>query len=201
MSITITNQQNLLNQSAGIESNGSASESTKKATQLGQADFLQLLTVQLQNQDPMSPMSDMDFIASMSSFSSVDAISSLSANFQAFMDGQSAMNLNMYETLAALSENLSSNKDMQAQLAAQAYLGKEVTINDADKGEFTGTVDRIELIEKLNLDGTSEQIVGLVINDEIFTLDSVTAIAEQGGIVSSFGNAVSSAIQIATGII
>jgi len=201
MSITITNQQNLLNQSAGVGATGSTSEAANKATQLGQADFLQLLTVQLQNQDPMSPMSDMDFIASMSSFSSVDAISSLSTNFQSFMDDQSEMNLNMYETLAALSENLSSNKDLQAQLAAQAYLGKEVTINDAEKGEFTGTVDRIELIDKLNLDGSSEQVVGLVVNDEIFTLDSVSAIAEKDGIVSSFGNAVSSAIQIATGVI
>ena len=58
--------------------------------------------------------------------------------------------------------------DLQAQLAAQAYLGKEVTINDAEKGEFSGTVDRVELIQKYNLDGTSEQVVGLVVNDEIF---------------------------------
>ena len=199
MSITITNLQDQLSSATGLSTSSSSSDATNQATQLGQADFLELLTVQLQNQDPMSPMSDMDFIASMSSFSSVEAMSSLSSNFESFMTDQSEMNLNLYNTLVALSENLGSNQDMQAQLAAQAYLGKEVTIYDSEKGEFTGTVDRIELIEQLNIDGTSEQIVGLVVNDEIFTLDSVTAISEPGSVLSSLGNAVSSAIQVATG--
>ena len=201
MSITITNQQNQLNQASGTSStSGNSTSSTQKATQLGQADFLQLLTVQLQNQDPMSPMSDMDFIASMSSFSSVEAMSSLSTNFESFMNEQGDLNVSMLETLNALSDNLGANKDLQAQLAAQAYLGKEVTINDAEKGEFSGTVDRVELIQKYNLDGTSEQVVGLVVNDEIFPIDSVTAIAEPGGLVSSLSSAVSSAIQVASGI-
>lgn len=34
----------------------------KPSSELGKDDFLKLLTVQLQNQDPMNPMEDMDFI-------------------------------------------------------------------------------------------------------------------------------------------
>ncbi len=201
MPVAITNQQNQLNQAAGVTSNSGTSDAVNKATQLGQKDFLQLLTVQLQNQDPMSPMTDMDFIASMSSFSSVDAISSLSSNFETFMQNQGDLNVSMADTLSVLAENLGANKELQAQVTAQAYLGKEVTINDPQKGEFTGTVDRIELIDKLNLDGSKEQMVGLVINDEIFPIELVTGIAEPGGIVSGVGNVLSSAIQVATGII
>lgn len=197
MSITITNQQNLLNQAAG-DSTAGGSPTAKKTTQLGQADFLRLLTVQLQHQDPMSPMTDMDFIASMSSFSSVDAISSLSSNFESFMSDQSTLNRSMLETLSALSDGLDGNKELQLRMTGQSYLGKDVTIEDPIKGTFSGTVDRVELIDKLNLDGTTEQFIGLVINDEIFPMDLVTAVAERSGLLSSVGNAVASTLNVMT---
>lgn len=195
---TITNQQNLLNQSAGIAPE--IAQSSSPNSQLGQADFLQLLTVQLQNQDPMSPMSDMDFIASMSSFSSVEAMSSLSTNFEQFMSEQGDLNSTTLETLATLSESLKNGNDLQTQLAAQAYLGKQVTIEDPIKGEFTGVVDRVELFDKQNLDGATEQVVGLVINNEIFPVQQVKAVAEEGGLFNTLGNAVSSVAQAANTI-
>ena len=42
--------------------------------QLGQEDFLKLMTVQLQNQDPFAPMDNGDFIAQMAQFSTVTGI-------------------------------------------------------------------------------------------------------------------------------
>ncbi|NBR79501.1 MAG: flagellar biosynthesis protein FlgJ, partial [Alphaproteobacteria bacterium] len=36
---------------------------------LGQADFLKLMTTQLQNQDPFAPMENAEFIAQMAQFS------------------------------------------------------------------------------------------------------------------------------------
>lgn len=190
MSITITNQQNQLNQAAGVSSDD---ESRSPKTQLGQEDFLQLLTVQLQNQDPLNPQSDMDFIASMSSFSSVEAMGSLSTNFETFMTNQGELNQTMLETLTQLSESMSNSEAIQTQLTAQAYLGKEVTIVDPDKGEFTGVVERVELIEQNNIDGTTEQIVGLVVNDEIFPVDLVTSVKnyEEEGVLSTLGNVAS----------
>ena len=72
---------------------------------LGQDDFLKLLTVQLQHQDPMSPMSDLDFIASMSSFSSLEAMTKLSTNFESFTR-TCEMSSNSLEVLINLSSSM-----------------------------------------------------------------------------------------------
>ena len=42
--------------------------------QLGQEDFLKLMTVQLQNQDPFAPVDNADFIAQMAQFSTVTVL-------------------------------------------------------------------------------------------------------------------------------
>lgn len=46
-------------------------------TTLGQADFLALMTAQLQNQDPFKPMENGDFLAQMAQFSTVSGIETL----------------------------------------------------------------------------------------------------------------------------
>jgi flagellar basal-body rod modification protein FlgD len=51
-----------------------------KGNALGQADFLTLLTKQLQYQDPMSPMDDKSFIAQMAQFSSLQHMTTMSAD-------------------------------------------------------------------------------------------------------------------------
>lgn len=65
-------------------------------SQLGQADFLKLMTQQLANQDPFKPMEDGQFIAQMAQFSSVDSLQRLENNF------------------ADLSASLTSNQALQA---------------------------------------------------------------------------------------
>ena len=47
------------------------------SSELGKDDFLELLMVQLQNQDPMNPIQDKDFIAQMATFSTVEQITKL----------------------------------------------------------------------------------------------------------------------------
>ena len=49
----------------------SASTRTIKQ-ELGAEDFMQLLAVQMQNQDPMAPMEDTAFIAQMAQFSALE---------------------------------------------------------------------------------------------------------------------------------
>ncbi len=44
---------------------------------LGQSDFLKLMTTQLQNQDPFAPMENADFIAQMAQFSTVTGITEM----------------------------------------------------------------------------------------------------------------------------
>jgi flagellar basal-body rod modification protein FlgD len=83
-----------------------------KGNALGQADFLQLLTKQLQYQDPMSPMDDKAFIAQMAQFSSLQHMTTMSAD------------------IAKLTTLLSGRE-----VSTEAYgsLGKSVEILDGEK--------------------------------------------------------------------
>jgi len=51
--------------------------------QLGQDEFLKILTAQLANQDPLEPSSNGEFIAQMAQFSALEAMSEMSAGFMA----------------------------------------------------------------------------------------------------------------------
>ena len=55
------------------------SESQKSASKdnLGQKDFLKLMTTQLQNQDPFAPMENAEFIGQMAQFSTVTGIAEM----------------------------------------------------------------------------------------------------------------------------
>lgn len=71
-------------------------ESSRKGQDLGQEEFLELMTTQLQNQDPLKPMENGDFLAQIAQFSTVEGIGDLNKNF------------------ASLSESLVSNQALQA---------------------------------------------------------------------------------------
>lgn len=45
-------------------------------------DFLNLLTVQLRNQDPISPVNQEDFISQLAQFSSLEQLESLNSTFE-----------------------------------------------------------------------------------------------------------------------
>jgi flagellar basal-body rod modification protein FlgD len=87
----------------------SASGAVGGQTTLGENDFLQLLTVQLQNQDPLQPMSDTDFISQMATFSQLSAMNTLNTNFTSY----------------------SGSQDITS---AQSYIGKTVTVSGAAEG-------------------------------------------------------------------
>ena len=65
----------------GISTQKSAEERAS-SDKLGQDDFLQLMTAQLQNQDPFAPMENGDFIAQMAQFSTVSGIEEINQNLQ-----------------------------------------------------------------------------------------------------------------------
>lgn len=65
-------------------------QSTREVNnQLGKDEFLKILIVQLQNQDPLNPMEDKDFIAQMAQFSTLEQIQNMGRDFQTMK----AMNL------------------------------------------------------------------------------------------------------------
>ncbi|MFH1499441.1 MAG: flagellar hook capping FlgD N-terminal domain-containing protein [Verrucomicrobiota bacterium] len=108
--------------------------------QLGQEDFLKLLTVQLQQQDPMKPMDDTQSIAQMAQFSSLQQMTAIS-------DGIAAMRID-------------------SQLAsAGTLLGREVTMNATGGRVVTGVVDAVARTEDgpmLTIGGESHAYDGLV---------------------------------------
>ena len=50
--------------------------------QLGQADFLRLLTVQMQQQDPFDPVDNKEMLAQMAQFSSLAGVSETNATLE-----------------------------------------------------------------------------------------------------------------------
>ena len=74
------------------------------STTLGQADFLKLMTAQMQNQDPFNPVDNTQMVAQMAQFSSLAGITDMST------------------TLKAISTKLGATSDGDA----MAYIGKTV---------------------------------------------------------------------------
>lgn len=70
--------------------------------QLGQQDFLRLMTSQLKQQDPFNPMDNQAMVAQMAQFSSVAGISEMNASLQSIatkLDNQTRLLANI-EALA-----------------------------------------------------------------------------------------------------
>lgn len=55
----------------------------RKNKDLGQADFLRLMTEQLKNQDPLKPLASNEFLGQLAQFSTVQGIQSLNGAFSA----------------------------------------------------------------------------------------------------------------------
>ncbi|ABA79256.1 flagellar biosynthesis protein FlgD [Rhodobacter sphaeroides] len=66
------------------------STQAKGKSNLGQQDFLTLLTTQLQNQDPFQPMENGEFLAQMAQFSTVSGIEQLNSTLTGIGDGLGA---------------------------------------------------------------------------------------------------------------
>lgn len=60
-------------------------------TTLGETQFLQLLTTQLRNQNPLSPMDDTQSVAQLAQFSALQATTNLATAFNAFQSNFSVM--------------------------------------------------------------------------------------------------------------
>lgn len=106
---------------------------------LGQNDFLKLLATQFTAQDPMKPMEDTAFIAQMAQFSSL-------------------------EQSKTMANDMATLRSDQRRVAANSYLGHQVTV-DAGKGTtITGEVAAID---------ASGPEPKLVVGDKTFSLSAV----------------------------
>lgn len=113
--------------STGQTTSAAASPSQDAAitSQLGPSAFLNLLTTQLSNQDPLSPMDDTQSISQLAQFSALQASDNLQASFA----------------------NFQSNF---AVLQSSQLIGATVTVNTTDAGgnssSLTGIVKAISVV-------------------------------------------------------
>lgn len=73
-------------QALGIGKTPTNAASSAKSTTLGQADFLKLMTAQLNNQDPFAPVDNTQMVAQMAQFSSLAGITDMSTTLKAISD-------------------------------------------------------------------------------------------------------------------
>ncbi|MEM9435489.1 MAG: flagellar hook capping FlgD N-terminal domain-containing protein [Pseudomonadota bacterium] len=119
---------------SGGTGSATSTSTTSDSASLGQADFLALMTAQLQNQDPFEPMENGDFLAQMAQFSTVSGIETLN------------------ETMEEISLGLNGNRLTEA----ASMLGHSVlvpgTVARADaSGDIRGAVSLSEAADSVTI--------------------------------------------------
>lgn len=76
---------------AGLQQTPSTSSSGGAGSQLSSANFLQLLTTELQNQDPTQPVDDTQSVAQLAQFSALSATEEMDQSFQNFQSNFGVM--------------------------------------------------------------------------------------------------------------
>ena len=95
---------------SGLSLTGSTVTSTPTGSTMTQADFLQLMTTQLQDQDPTQPMDNSQFASELAQFSQLSTQQDIDTNLQ------------------TLSSNLSSNMQTSQVLNSANLVGKQVLV-------------------------------------------------------------------------
>ncbi|MFE8695180.1 flagellar hook assembly protein FlgD [Cytobacillus sp. FJAT-53684] len=89
---------------------------------LGKDDFLKILMVQLQNQDPTNPMQDKDFIAQMATFSTLEQITNMGKTMESFVKVQEQSQIIAYNQFVG--------KDVTWHKLTASESGKEPVIEE-----------------------------------------------------------------------
>jgi flagellar basal-body rod modification protein FlgD len=66
---------------------------------LGKDDFLRILLVQLQNQDPLNPLEDKEFISQMANFSTLEQMVNMTTMLEKFIQSQNKNSVLQYSEL------------------------------------------------------------------------------------------------------
>ena len=145
------NAYSLASNATNSTTNKSSSTSTaKSASSLGMDDFLQLLSAQMANQDPMNPTDNTEFISQMAQFSSLSAMQTLTETAASQLDATNTASLISYSQYGA------------------AMVGKTVVVTTLNAD---GTIAK-------NADGTAITIQGVV--DSVNFLSNSSTVSING---------------------
>lgn len=109
------------------------SQRAQSSSALGKEAFLQLLLIQMQSQDPLSPMEGQDFF-------------------------QQLAQLSLLEQMWTMNDNLNSLMGQQQVLQASSLIGKVVEAIKDNGAQITGTVQGVRIVDEevfLDVDGDS----------------------------------------------
>ena len=140
-----TNAQALFDK-LGISTQANTAERATRS-ELGQQDFLKLMTAQLQNQDPFSPMENGEFIAQMAQFSTVSGIEQMNRGITGLAGQMRQMRIATASNLLGHSVLVPGNlarPDAEGQIHGvidlpQASSSTRVSFTDAESGELYHT--------------------------------------------------------------
>jgi flagellar basal-body rod modification protein FlgD len=119
---TVSNTANTL-QSLGLTQQATQSSGSQE-NQLGQADFLTLLTAQMKSQDPTNPMDSQQFLAQLAQFTTVQGIQDLQ------------------KSVTSLASSLATSQTLQsARLLGHSVLVPSSSLTLGSSGGVTGAVD------------------------------------------------------------
>lgn len=128
------------------------SQAVRSGDSLGKDDFLKLLLIQLQNQDPSNPVDDREFIAQMATFSSLEQMTNMNKTLETFVQSQSKQTLLQYSEL--INKEVTYELGDSTSLEGEQKTAKVTSVKyDRDRVLQIGLEDGTWILEK--------QVVGI----------------------------------------
>jgi flagellar basal-body rod modification protein FlgD len=106
----------------------STSSASTPAGSLNENSFLQLLTMQMKNQDPLSPQDNTAFVAQLAQFTSLEQMTNVSTTDQSIL------------------QTLTTMQSTWQVLMAHQLIGTQVTVNDANGQPVSGSVSSVKMV-------------------------------------------------------
>jgi flagellar basal-body rod modification protein FlgD len=100
---------------------------------LGKDDFLKILLVQLQNQDPLNPLEDKEFISQMANFSALEQMTNMSKMMEQFIESQNENSVLRYSEMIGKKvywEQVQENEDGQQTVTESGIVKSVVQKNN-----------------------------------------------------------------------
>ncbi len=126
----------------------------KQKGDIGQGDFLKLMTTQLRNQDPFKPLESGEFLSQIAQFSTVNGIQNLESSFSSLANNLVSNQALQASSLVGRSVLLPSDKGvLPAGAPMKGSVEVDASVSNLVVGIYSGTG---QLVRRINL-GTQPQ--------------------------------------------